>query len=235
MSAPVVLVHGFGTSGQLWRPVAAALGGALTPDLPGFGAAAPQGRPGQTTGDMAAALAGQLGPRRDVTLVGHSMGGKVALLAAARWPDLIGRLVLVAPSPPTPEPMSDEGRAALRAAHGDAHALRRQYTQITRQPLAPRDMDQLILDGQRANRDAWHAWPDVGSREDISAEVAALPMPVTVLFSEDDPAIPPDFIRREVLGRIPGAWARPVQGSGHLLPLEVPDQVIAALRAADWA
>jgi pimeloyl-ACP methyl ester carboxylesterase len=233
VSAPLVLVHGFGTSGQIWRSVAPALPGARTPDLPGFGAAAPQGRPGQTTGAMAAALAEQLGPLRDVTLVGHSMGGKVALLVAARWPHLVGRLILVAPSPPTPEPMSDEGRAALCAAHGDAHALRRQYRQITRQPLTPQAMDQLILDGQRASRDAWHAWPDVGSREDISAETADLRVPVIVQFSEDDPAIPPDVIQREVLARLPGAQARPIQGSGHLLPLELPDQVIAVLGGVD--
>ncbi len=230
MTAPVVLVHGFGTSGRIWRPVTAALPGALTPDLPGFGSAAAQGRPGQTTGDMAAALAGQIGTLRGVTLVGHSMGGKVALLVAARWPHLVAHLILVAPSPPTPEPMSDEDRAALRAAHGDAGALRRQYGQGTRRPLSPQDMDQLILDGQRASRDAWHAWPDVSSREDISAETADLRLPVTVLFSEDDPAISPDVIRREVLARLSGAQARPIQGSGHLLPLELPDQVIAALR-----
>ncbi|MFW8628398.1 alpha/beta fold hydrolase [Deinococcus sp. ME38] len=229
MSAPLVLVHGFGTSGQIWRSVTPALPGAMTPDLPGFGAAAPQGRPGQTTGAMAAALADQLGPLRDITLVGHSMGGKVALLVAARWPHLVGRLILVAPSPPIPEPMSDEGRAALRAAHGEADALRRQYRQITRQPLSPQAMDQLILDGQRASRDAWHAWPDVGSRENISAETAGLRVPVTVLFSEDDPAIPPDVIQREVLARLPRAQALPIQGSGHLLPLELPDQVIAVL------
>ncbi|GGK99627.1 alpha/beta fold hydrolase [Deinococcus radiotolerans] len=232
MTGPAVLVHGFGTSSHMWRPVVAGLRGALTPDLPGFGRAAAQGQPGQGTADMAAALAGYLRDRPPVTLVGHSMGGKVALLVAARWPDRVARLILVAPSPPTPEPMPDEGRAALRAAHGDAAALRRQYAQITRQPLEDQDLAQLIRDGQRASPDAWVAWPDVGSREDIHALTTDLRPPVTVLFSEDDPAIRPDVIRREVLARLPHAQARPVSGSGHLLPLERPDLVLAALRDA---
>lgn len=228
-----VLLHGFGTSGHLWRAVRDALPGAHAPDLMGFGTQAIAGRADQGTADMGAALLPLLrslhAARGPVTLAGHSMGGKVALWVAATHPDLVRRLVLIAPSPPTPEPMSDRGRAALRAAHGDRAALTRQYRTITRQPLPDVDFGQLVRDGLRASPAAWTAWTDHGSREDITAQLGGLRVPVTVLYSADDPAIAADTIRAGVLPLLPGAQAREVRGSGHLLPLEQPAEVVAAL------
>ncbi|GGS40679.1 alpha/beta fold hydrolase [Deinococcus knuensis] len=238
-----VLLHGFGTSGHLWRAVCESLSGAHAPDLMGFGTQASAGRADQGTADMGAALLPLLrslhAARGPVTLAGHSMGGKVALWMAATHPDLVRRLVLIAPSPPTPEPMSDEDRAALRAAHGDRAALRaahgdraaltRQYRTITRQPLSETDFRQLVRDGLRASPAAWTAWTDHGSREDITARLVGLRAPVTVLYSAEDPAIAADTLRAGVLPLLPGAQAREVRGSGHLLPLEQPAEVAAAL------
>ena len=226
------LVHGFGTSRALWRRVLDGLpGGALTPELPGFGDNAAAGRPGQTTADMAESLALTLraageGPYR---LAGHSMGGKVALLLAARHPDLVAELLLVAPSPPSPEPMSDDDRAGLRAAHGDRAALEKQYRTITRAPMPQEDFEGLVRDGLRADAGAWTAWTDVGSLEDIRAELGGLRAPVTVLYSEDDPSMTSDTIRGQVLGALPQARAVVIRGSGHLIPLECPQDVRALL------
>ncbi len=229
--APLALVHGFGTSRHVWRQVVEGVK-ALAVDLPGFGDAAGAGRAGQTVGDMALALANMLrgageGPYR---VAAHSMGGKVSLLLAARHPELVSELFLLAPSPPTPEPMEGKGRATLRAAHGNQDALSAQYRAITRLPMPGQDFEQLIQDGLRASHAAWTAWTDVGSREDISGELGRLERPVTVLYSEDDPAISPDTIRSEVLARLPGASARPIQGSGHLIPLEQPEAVLSVLQ-----
>lgn len=231
---PLVLVHGFGTSRHIWRRVLEDVE-ALAVDLIGFGDAADLGRAGQTVGEMAEALAGTLrenggGPYR---VAAHSMGGKVALLLAARNPELVSELFLIAPSPPTPEPMDPEGRAKLRAAHGDRDALNAQYHEITVQPIPEQDFAQLAEDGLRASHDAWIAWPDVGSREDISGELGGLSVPITVLYSEDDPAIAPDTIRSEVLARLLGARAIPIHGSGHLIPLEDPQVVVALLAAKE--
>ncbi|WP_288434332.1 alpha/beta hydrolase [uncultured Deinococcus sp.] len=226
------LVHGFGTSRGVWRRVLEGLpAGALTPELPGFGDNAAAGRPGQTTADMAESLARTLraageGPYR---LAGHSMGGKVVLLLAARHPDLVAELLLVAPSPPSPEPMSDEDRAGLRAAHGDRAALEEQYRTIACSPLLPEDFEALVRDGLRADAGAWAAWTDVGSLEDVRGDLGGLRAPVTVLYSEDDTSITPDTIRGQVLGALPQARAVATRGSGHFIPLERPQDVLALL------
>ncbi|CAM3508298.1 alpha/beta hydrolase [Deinococcus frigens] len=155
---PLALVHGFGTSRHLWRRVLEGVEGQAV-DLIGFGDAAEAGRAGQTVGDMAQALAGTLrgaggGPYR---VEAHSMGGKVALLLAARNPEPVSELLLIALSPPTPEPMKPEGRAKLRSAYGDRDALNAQYHEITHQSIPDQDFEQLIQDGLRASRDAWTA------------------------------------------------------------------------------
>lgn len=98
--APVVLLHGWGTSSQNLAAVA----GWLTPrfrvlavDLPGFGwSEAPPAAWG--SGEYAAHVR-QLLDRLGVgpaAVLGHSFGGRVAIQLAAGTPERVGRLVLVA-------------------------------------------------------------------------------------------------------------------------------------------
>ena len=55
-------------------------------------------------------------------LVGHSMGGKFALGVAAKGADDLKGVVLVAPSPPSPEPIPDEVRNRMLETHGTREA-----------------------------------------------------------------------------------------------------------------
>lgn len=102
---PVVLVHGLGGSATNWlelMPLLAARRRVLALDLPGFGETAPPRsttpRPAALAGVLATFLRGlDAGP---VVLVGNSMGGLVSTLVAGEQPDLVHRLVLLAPSLP---------------------------------------------------------------------------------------------------------------------------------------
>ena len=89
----------------------------LAPDLRGFGESpAPgEGWAHYTVDAMADDLHGLLGRLSlgRFIVVGHSMGGKVALALAARQPAGMAGLALLAPSPPTPEPMEPAERARL--------------------------------------------------------------------------------------------------------------------------
>lgn len=104
--APVaVLVHGLGASHVSWLPLVdrlAATHRVLAPDLVGFGHSAPEGRDATVEGnrDVLARLLRQEVPQGGSLLVGNSMGGMVAAMAAAAHPHLVGTLVLVDPALP---------------------------------------------------------------------------------------------------------------------------------------
>lgn len=100
--APVVLLHGLFVDHSSWDDVIEQLGDdfrLVAPDLPGFGDSekpAPSRFPygvdafAETIADLYAGL--ELGR---AALVGHALGGAVALTLAARHPELVNRLVLV--------------------------------------------------------------------------------------------------------------------------------------------
>ncbi|NTV62367.1 MAG: alpha/beta fold hydrolase [Oscillochloris sp.] len=111
MGPAVLLLHGFGSSSEVWRPtvdlLAAAGYTALAVDALGFGKSdkpldAPYSL--QLQSDLYAALLDSLGIER-AALVAHSMGGKYALALGLLYPQRVSALVLadsdgfVAPMP----------------------------------------------------------------------------------------------------------------------------------------
>ena len=97
---PIVLVHGLGGAAANWRLVAARLAGShhvLVPELPGHGGSAPLG--GTSTLDPFAEAVLAVAEAEDAVpapWVGHSLGGLVALRAAALRPEAVGGIVLAA-------------------------------------------------------------------------------------------------------------------------------------------
>jgi len=94
---PLVLLHGLLDSSEGWNHLAELPCERIAFDLPGFGHSAPPAR-GSLAGyarDVAAGLE-MLGVER-FNLVGHSLGGGVAVALAEMMPDRVGALVLLAP------------------------------------------------------------------------------------------------------------------------------------------
>ena len=205
----------------------------LAPDLPGFGQqAAPVGfgySVGNYTEWVAAWVAAQELP--EYVLVGHSMGGKIALAFAASRPAGLKGLVLLSPSPPTPEPIGDQDRAASLAAYGQREAAEKTFAKITNRPLPAAIREEVIADNLRTSRAAWDAWLHLGSKEDISALMPLIQVPCRLLVGEADRAIPLAAQRRQTLPLLPaGSPLTVVPGAGHLLPLEAPEACAASLR-----
>ncbi|QSX78759.1 alpha/beta fold hydrolase [Agrilutibacter solisilvae] len=100
----VVMLHGYTGSKENWYPLARRLHGRyrlLIPDLPGWGAS--ERRDGQDYGYAAQAqrvhaFLQARGVRTPVVLLGHSMGGGIAAVVAARYPDDVRALGLLAAS-----------------------------------------------------------------------------------------------------------------------------------------
>jgi pimeloyl-ACP methyl ester carboxylesterase len=99
---PVVLLHGFGASADSWNRFAKPLAmryRVIAPDLPGWGAStrvetASYGYPAQVERLHQFLSLLKLGR---VHLIGHSMGGFIASAYAARYPDKVITLGLIAP------------------------------------------------------------------------------------------------------------------------------------------
>jgi pimeloyl-ACP methyl ester carboxylesterase len=94
----LLLIHGMGGSFENWRAVIEPLARSHTvivPNLPGHGGSSPGGD--YSVGGLAAGLRDLLlvlGHDR-ATLVGHSLGGGIAMQFAYQFPEIVERLVLV--------------------------------------------------------------------------------------------------------------------------------------------
>ena len=204
----------------------------LAPDLPGFGAAPPlaDASVGAYTDHVAHFIASQ--HVRGYVLVGHSMGGKIALNLAARQPPGLTGVVLLSPSPPGLEPLSETDRQAALSAYGQADEAEKTLHKITARPLPAAIQKQIVHDNLRSSRAAWDAWLRQGSREDIRAGMHNIRVPCLVLVGDQDPVLSPAVQRTHTLPLLPaGTSLETIPGAGHLLPYEAPEAVAALLRA----
>jgi pimeloyl-ACP methyl ester carboxylesterase len=113
---PVVLVHGIRVSGSMWGPVADVLTThrpVATPDLPGHGRRRGEPFTLDAAVDAVRDAVGAVGGR--ALLVGHSLGGGVATLTAARHPGTVAGLVGIGCTFPVRTPVGHPLRLAYRA------------------------------------------------------------------------------------------------------------------------
>ncbi|MGI4883987.1 MAG: alpha/beta fold hydrolase [Janthinobacterium lividum] len=235
--AAVLALHywaGAGHEFDALRPLLPPGTALFAPDLPGFGA---QGAPAgfdYSVGAYADWVAGFIKEKEltDYALVGHSLGGKVALALAATRPAGLRRLVLLSPSPPSPEPISDDDRAASLAAYGKPAEAEKTFHKITEAALPAAVHRQIVADNLGSSQAAWSAWLLAGSLEDLTALMGEIAVPCHLLVGADDRAIPAAAQRRQTLPLLPpGTPFAEVPGAGHLLPYEAPAAVAAAILA----
>ncbi|MBC7807696.1 MAG: alpha/beta hydrolase [Akkermansiaceae bacterium] len=232
----VLLLHFFGGSGNTWMelvPMLAEYGfTCLTPDLRGFGDS-------RMVGDFSfaanvrdvRAICDSLGDE-EVIIIGHSMGGKVALAVASDKAENVVGLVLIAPSPPTPEPMSEGERMRLLVGSGDRHAAEKTLAQITSAPLSPLLRERFLRDSVRVKPAAWREWLEAGTRQDISPQLNTVAVPTLILVGEGDKGITRELMESEVLPHLSKTTMVSVPNAAHLLPLEQPQAV--ADQISDW-
>lgn len=223
-----LLLHFFGGSHREWDGVVSLLKDKhrlVAADMAGFGDAALLD--GFSVAEMATRIGDllkYLAPA-PVILVGHSMSGKAAMVAAAQGPANLAGLVLVAPSPLAGEPMDDAARADMRIAN----TSRERAEQFTRAGFAhapsPEIFETAVEDVLRSSDAAYHAWPDEGTREDWSTRVTSLPVRSLLIVGEKDKAIAPELQRQQTLPLVSATGGRMhlLPDTAHLIPYERPD------------
>ncbi|GEM_PF-54496 len=229
----VVALHG-------WRRTHADFSGVLGPaspggllpavavDLPGFGATpAPPAAWGSD--DYAAAVSrlikGPDGPGDPVVVLGHSLGGRVAVALAAKRPDLVKALVLTgAPlfprtgsrsrPPAVFRAMRALGRVGLVSEERMERARRRHGSADYR--LSEGVMRHVLV--RLVN-------------ETYDEELASLQCPVELVWGEDDSETPLS-VAGAICTRVPQAVFTVCPGAGHLTPIECPADLRAAVDRA---
>jgi pimeloyl-ACP methyl ester carboxylesterase len=231
---PVILVHGWKVSGALYDDLLSALDLAglrvLVHDLRGTGLSdkPTEGYGIQRFAEDILAIADAEGLGAFV-VVGHSMGGQVAQWLAAHHADRIAGAVLLCPVPASGLALPDEMVAFFRSAADSRDAQRGIITNVSRE-LSPAAIDRLVEDAQRtapaAIRLGFEAWRTGGFADALSQVRAP-----TLVIGSDDPAMPVDLLRAEIVAKIAGARLAVLPGPGHYLPVERPRETAALLNA----
>jgi len=242
-SPPLVLVHGFGAHGHFWRrwlPHLVPTHRTHVVDLLGFGRSeappdadySPVGH-ARRLADLIRELGGE-----DPVLVGHSLGGGIALLTALLLQDessgvrprglvLVSAAAAVQRLPPfltlARSPLGNllahappprwALRAGLRTVVADPSTIDDEMVEGYRGPLTSVAHRRAILRGARQL--------DPGDALDLDERLPSLNLPTLLIWGERDRVVPMEAGIR-LSRRIPGAGFVSLPGVGHLPPEEAP-------------
>ena len=162
-------------------------------------------------------------------IIGHSMGGKVAQIVAARKPDGLKALILMAPAPPTALDVPKKQREAMIASYQSREGV---GGIIAALPLSDAAREQIIGDALRGSPDAKRAWPEQGMTQDISAQAAKIAVPIHIIVGSADVVETPDSLRAAFGKAISSTGFTVLPGVSHMAPLEATAEVGGAIRSA---
>jgi 3-oxoadipate enol-lactonase len=240
----VLLLHAGIADSRVWRPQVEVLESAgyrvVAPDLRGFGQEVLAPVAFSYVRDVEALL------DAPAAVVGNSLGGRVALELALHRPDLVQRLVVIAPGLPGWEWSAEvrEGWAKEETAYdaGDfdaaAEASLRMWVDGPRRtpeqvdPAMRTAVREMVLRSYELQQHGWEA----GAREEefldppLNARLHEIHCPTLVIVGEEDVA---DMrsIATHLADSVSGARLVTIAGAGHLPGLERADEVNAHLVA----
>jgi pimeloyl-ACP methyl ester carboxylesterase len=231
----VVLLHGFGSSLHTWEdwvPVLSQDFRVIRYDLPGSGLTGPDARGDYTDARgivVLLDLLNHLGIQK-ISLIGHSIGGRLAWNFAAAHPERIEKLVLLAPDG-FASPGFEYGKAPEigLSLHAMRYILPKPLLRMSLEPAyakASTMTDQLLTryqDLMRAPgvRRALIARLEQSTLQDPNPTLANIKVPTLLLWGEQDAMIPvanaDDYLRA-----LPNARLVRMPGIGHLPQEEAP-------------
>jgi pimeloyl-ACP methyl ester carboxylesterase len=236
--SPVVLVHEGIADSRMWEPQWAAYAEryrVVRFDMRGFGQSPPAVGTFSLAGDLVELLEGlELGP---ATLIGVSLGGAIAMEAAIARPDVVSRLVLVAPGLQGFE-MSDETKAgwaeeeaALERGDVDEAVEVNLRMWVDGPSRSPDDVDPDVRSkvGEMQRR-AIEIWLEAGEEgehrplvEGWGDRLGEISVPTLAIVGELDR---PEMleIAKRLETEIPNARRETIAGTAHVPSMERPDE-----------
>jgi 2-succinyl-6-hydroxy-2,4-cyclohexadiene-1-carboxylate synthase len=234
----LLLLHGFMGSRRDWSPVVDALAPThrcIAVDLPGHGeTGAPEDESLWTPDGCVAALAGVLRAAGGGSVVGYSLGGRLALQLAIGHPAAVARAVLVSASPGIAGECGraqrrnmDEGLARRLETQGLEPFLEQWYLLPLFAALREHPRFPEVLDRRRRNDPRLLARSlrtmGTGSQRSLWGDLRGLNTPLLLLAGEHDPKF--TDIAFDMAARCPRAEAVVLRGRGHALVEEAPEAV----------
>jgi len=229
---PALLLHGIGGRAALWAPSVVALAPrpVIAMDMPGYDGSQPALTSFAELADAAVALyEGQ------ADVVGHSLGGMIALEIALRHPGRVRRLVIIASSPAfgsrdpafreaflaaRQKPL-DEGLCMAGVAEALVPAMLGPAADLAAAPAAIAAMASV-------NEAAYRTTLSLLTSFDRRADLPRVTQPTLLIAGEADGTAPPRGMAR-MAEFLPNARLLVIPGVGHLLPLEAPGAFHRAL------
>lgn len=257
---PVILVHGITGSIATWNinplPFVLEQGPCYALSLPGhFPAAFPadfkqeQLTPEMMARVMAEAIRQTVG-ERPVTLMGHSTGGFAILNIAARYPQMVRRVVSISGFAHGQWTgflgfyqrlvrLGWGGKSIYKTLYrwagsspGVFRTILRIYANDAKAMYAHPDMTQVVErslpDFRQLDLDAMVQYFSVMPKVDITSLLPKIHAPTLAITGDRDPIVPPDESRK-IASLVPIAELALIQGAGHLPFLERPVDYGAAL------
>lgn len=230
----LVLLHYWGGTARTWDLVVDHLRGrsVLTIDARGWGRSSDLTGPytlEQLAADTLAVVADA--GLRDYVLVGHSMGGKVAQLVAATRPEGLRGLVLVGSGPAEPAAaVTPEYQRQLSHAYDSPESVAGARDHVLTATTLPDHLKAQVLADSLSGSDAARTeWPLRGIAQDITGYARRVAVPALVIAGEDDQVEPVEVLRTKLVPFLAGALFTVIPGAGHLIPLEAPAALAAAI------
>ncbi|WP_151082833.1 alpha/beta fold hydrolase [Nocardioides cynanchi] len=239
----VVFLHGLFGQGRNWTQVGKALAErhrVLLVDLPHHGHSGWE--PDFDYLRVADRVAGLLSEDDPVALVGHSLGGKVAMVLALRHPELVERLCVVDVSPVTYDHLTEfEGYVAAMRGLDLSSLTQRGDADAALEPAVPDPtVRAFLLSNLRRDGDGWRwqvnlevlgrALPEIGGWPE--AALAGLPAydgPVLWVAGARSGYVKPEYA--EAMDRwFPGNRKVSIKDAGHWVHSEQPGVFLEVLR-----
>lgn len=224
----LVFLHGSGDNAHVWDRVTAALPAytCRALDLPGHGELIERPGPEQmSAGDYADVVRSMLTRERlsDVCLVGHSLGGAIALRLAVDHPALVSRLVLVGTGARLR--VLPEVLEAARTLPKDAH------TQLTEHGFAPghKALAATYLETLAPTAPGM-LYRDLAACDsfDMREELGHVSQPTLVIVGEADRLTPPKYAHY-LQEHLADAELVTIPDAGHYLTVEAPQAIAQAI------